>query len=149
QKTREGSWRLPRSAERSRSSSSAAELLKNQARVFTSETRVQIHGDLHGIASGDAGNVVQIAAFLGFGEIDGGRDDAAMDRQRADDRFEGTGPARQMAGDRLGAADGEAAGVIPKEALDGPGLDQIVALGGRGVRVDVVALVGAHVGRAQ
>ena len=91
--------------------------------------------DLHGARG--VGHVIQVALGVRHFVIDGGRDDAGLDRLDAGNHFDRARRAQHVAGGALDGADGEAARVVAKEGLDGPGFGDVALGGGGAVGVDV------------
>src|SRR3989440_553917 len=88
-----------------------------------------------------ARQAIQVAGGGGALEVESGREPAALDRQGADRRLDGTAGAEGVPVVTLGTADAEAGGVRAEHLLDGGGLGRVVERRGRPVRVDVADVV--------
>src|SRR5438132_13318666 len=95
--------------------SSVRERPQNQRCVVAAEAEGVGHGGADGDAAGGVGDVVEIALGVRVLVVDGGGDDAIADRLDAEDGLDGAGGAKEVAGHRLGRADGDTVGVVAKE----------------------------------
>ena len=89
-------------------------------------------------------NDVEIARWVGILIIDCRRDPLPMQRERANCRFDCARRAQRMRVITLGAAYGNAPGVIAEHVFYRRGFRAVVELGRTGVRVDVIDLLGCE-----
>ncbi len=98
--------------------------------------------DLH--FAGRVGDDVEVALGVGVLVIDGGGHDPGLDGLGADGHFDGAGGTEHVAGGAFGGADGQFAGVVTEDRLDGLGFADIALGGGSAVGVDVADLLGVE-----
>src|SRR5438128_1240830 len=115
---------------------------QHQGRVDPAEPERVRHHDLGRRGPPLAREAIEVARGVGALEIDGGREPAPLDRERADPRLDRAARAQRVAVIPLGAAHAEAVGVLREHLLDGGGLGGVVERGRGAVGVDV-----ADVGR--
>src|ERR1700722_2356505 len=85
---------------------------EDQRGVDSAEAERVVQGDVDGLVAADIGDYIEVAGRVGGLIIERRRDMAALDRQRAEDRFDRARGAERMGGEGLGSADGEPAGVL-------------------------------------
>src|SRR3989442_15386194 len=115
---------------------------QHQGRVDPAEPERVRHHDLGRRGPPLAREATEGARGVGALEIEGGREPAPLDRERADARLNRAARAQRVAVIPLGAAHEEAVGVLREHLLDGGGLGGVVERGRGAVGVDV-----ADVGR--
>ncbi len=93
--------------------------------------------------AGDVGDVVEVAAFAGVVEVDGGGEDAGVNGQGRGDQLDAAGGTQEVAELALGAGDLEPAGVGAEDLLHGAGLGEVAERGAGAMGVDVVDGIGA------
>src|SRR5207248_1135679 len=81
--------------------------------------------------------------------VDGGVDDAVADGQGGGDQLDGAAGAEQVAEHALGAGEGQPAGVLAEDLLDGVGLGGVPQRRAGAVGVDVLDVLGVESGVAQ
>ena len=91
--------------------------------------------DLH--FAGLVGNVVEVAVGVGGIVVDGWRHDVGLERLAADGHLHRAGGPEHVAGGAFCGADGEAAGMVPEDGLDGLCLAGVALRRGGAVGVDV------------
>ena len=102
------------------------------------ETEVGVDGNIDLPFAGGVRGHIQIAVRVRRNIVDSGRNDPALDRFGADDRFKTAGGTEPVAHGTLGTADPHFAGVITEHRLDRLRFVPVVQVGGSTVGIDVV-----------
>ena len=98
--------------------------------------------DLH--FAGLVGDVVEVAVGVGGLVVDGRRHGVGLERLAADGHLHRAGGPEHVAGGAFCGADGEAAGVVAKDGLDGLCLADVALRRGGAVGVDVGNILGVE-----
>src|SRR5512143_4120747 len=92
---------------------------------------------------------IEVALRILVEQVRRGRRDLVAQRKRGEHGLDATRGPEQVAGHRLGRADGQLRRARPERAIDGDALGDVAERRRRAVRVDVIDLVDVHPGVAQ
>ncbi len=102
------------------------------------------HGNVDRRLAGLVWNVVQVTFRVRFMQINGGRNDARLDRHDRNDGFNRARRAHCMAGHGFGGTNRYAIGMFAEAGFNGNSLRLVIVRGRGAVGVDVVYLVGSQ-----
>jgi len=117
-----------------------------QAGVVAAEAEGVGHGVLDRGATGDVGDVVEVALGVGFIIVDGWGEVGACECECGDDEFDAAGGSEGVAEGAFGGGDGDFFGGGAEDGFDGFGFGEIAEFGGGAVGVDVADLLGVDAG---
>ena len=105
---------------------------------MAAKTEGVVHDGVHGHFARGVRDVIQIALGVGILQIDGRRDDAVFDGQRARGHFHRARRAKHVAGRAFGGTDGKFFGVFTENRFDRLRFRNVADGRGSAVGIDVI-----------
>ena len=122
---------------------------RRDARVVAAEAEGVVDDGVHLHFARGVRNVIQIAFRVGILQIDGRRDDAVFDGQRANGHFHRARRSQHVPGRALGGADGDFVYAFAKDGLDGLRFANVALRRGGAVGIDVIDILDGQAAAAQ